>query len=191
MEQKPVEKVSKKTHGGDRIQGLQGFAGLGKPWFDRKSPESFVKSQGWFGLWMFDVRRGVVPFIHGIPFKLDQETNRKSPFNKSLQRFLQKSAKVVFYSAKAPRRPAYFDAPQPPPRQPGPCWAEELRTKTSQVSLTCSDCSTSSSVYLSISCDTAVLPQLTTTTGAFDKSWDDCGMDGMIKKKVQQEMETN
>jgi len=34
-----------------------------------------------------------------------------------------------------------------------------------QVSLTCSDCSTSSSVYLSISCDTAVLPQLTTTTG--------------------------
>ena len=115
MEQKPVEKVSKKTHGGDRIQGLQGFAGLGKPWFDRKSPESFVKSQGWFGLWMFDVRRGVVPFIHGIPFKLDQETNRKSPFNKSLQRFLQKSAKVVVYSAKAPRPPAYFDAPQTPP----------------------------------------------------------------------------
>ena len=32
MEQNPVEKVSKKTHGVDRIQGLQGFAGwLGKP----------------------------------------------------------------------------------------------------------------------------------------------------------------
>ena len=111
MEQNRVEKVSKKTHGGGRIQGLQGFAGwLGKPSIG--NPYILREDPGWFGLGMFDVRRGVVPLIHGIPFKLDKETNGKSPFDKSLQRLLRKSARWFFI---LPRRPA--------PQTPKPTWA--------------------------------------------------------------------